>query len=381
MNEGILWQGIHVCVESRCSDCGSEIIEDLKIGTAIYAPFQADLRKGLLFGDSEYETWFGIPLLKSLQHPQKEAKVKFEVEKFREAREVIILNCIDFLYGHSLLKLLNAEHHLKEHSNFGLVVIIPSFLRWMVPEGVAEIWSVDISLSKAKNYSPDLDRQIKRECERFSAVYVSSAYLLPKNFDISKFTRIAKHDFSAEDFRITFVWREDRLWWPHNRSLGLIRKLKLNGIILRQQNAKIRRLFSLLRHDFPKAKFTIVGVGKKTRFSAWIEDKRVNRYTNELEKLVCQTYSESRLIIGVHGSNMLLPSGHAGMTIDLMPVVRWGNFAQDILYQEEDNRMSSYKYRFLPVSTTPKLLAVIASTQLKDYEKYRNHVVPIPTNL
>jgi len=47
----------------------------------------------------------------------------------------------------------------------------------------------------------------------------------------------------------------------------------------------------------------------------------------------------------VHGSNMLLPSAHAGMTIDLMPDDRWGNFAQDISYQEDDVRMGSYRYR------------------------------------
>jgi len=61
---------------------------------------------------------------------------------------------------------------------------------------------------------------------------------------------------------------------------------------------------------------------------------------------------------------MLLPSAHGGMTLDLMPKERWGNFAQDILYQENDSRLAAFKYRYLPLNTRIVDLAYIASNMI-----------------
>ncbi len=370
----VIWQGIHVCVVSNCSACSAEFTEDLKVGQAIYTPYQVDLKKNILFGDDESKHWFGIPLLKSLQNPRSE-NVEFKVEKFREFKKVIILNCIDYLYGHCLLKLLNAESHIKNNPEFGLIIIVPIFLRWMVPQGVAEVWTVNIPLSKAQNYYPVLDNRIKLECERFDSVYVSSAHSHPKNFDITNFTGVNKHDFNRENFRITFIWREDRPWWNHNFSLRVVRKLNYMKPLIYWQNYKICRLFSLLREKIPKAKFTVAGLGTLTRFPKWIDDRRIGHFNENLERETCNIYAESRLIIGVHGSNMLLPSGHAGMTIDLMPHDRWGNFAQDVLYQESDNRLSSFKYRYLPLNTNVRLISKIAITQIHNYSCYRKQML------
>lgn len=204
-SKGILWQGIHICVQLCCFKCKVDIIEDLKVGQAIFTPYQVDLEKKIIFGDKESEGWFGRPLLQSLLNPQEDKFIEMKVEKFKESKDVVILNCIDFLYGHSLLKLLNAESHLTKDKELDLIVIIPSFLRWMVPNGVSEVWTVNIPLSKGQNYYPKLDELIKHECKRFDTIYVSLAHSLPKNYDITNFTRILKHDFRKKDFRITFM--------------------------------------------------------------------------------------------------------------------------------------------------------------------------------
>ncbi|MEE9118607.1 MAG: hypothetical protein V3U02_08445 [Calditrichia bacterium] len=367
VSEKVLWQGIHVCVVSNCPGCSAEIIEDLKIGHAIFYPYQVDLENNKLFGTESARAWFGVSLLNSLKYPKNEPDIEFKVEKFFNSKNVVILNCIDFLYGHSLLKLLNADSYLKGNPEFDLVVIVPKFLRWMVPQGVAEIWTVNIPISKERNYYPEIDRQIKRECERFDTIYVSLAHSHPKYFNITRFTGIERHDFSRKDFRVTFIWREDRLWWRYDFLFQIARKLKFLSPLLIWQNLKVRRLFSLLRRDFPQAVFTVAGLGRSTRFPKWIDDHRVERFTDELERKACKIYSESRLVIGIHGSNMLLPSGHAGLTMDLMPDERWGNYAQDVLYQEDDNRLSSFKYRYLPLSIMTSLLYKILSFQLKGY--------------
>jgi hypothetical protein len=367
--EQILWQGIHICAICKCINCGAEIVADLGIGQAIYTPYMVDLGKGLLFGGEAARLWFGEPLLKSLQHPNHELQIELNIDKKIRHSKVIILNCLDFLYGHALLKLLNAEAHLIENMEVGLIILVPCYLRWMVPVGVAEVWEVNISLSQAQNYYPRLDKLIKTECERFDEIYVSYAHSHPRNFDITCFSGVGKHDFSCEGYRITFIWREDRPWLLHHLwvrvglRLGVVKRL-----LLKWQNHKVCCLFSSMRLTFPEANFTVAGLGTATGFPVWVDDQRVDKYDDVNERQMCKIYAESKLVIGVHGSNMLLPSAHAGMTIDLMPEDRWGNFAQDVLYQENDSRLAAYRYRYIPMGIEISALVLIATNQLSGLE-------------
>lgn len=360
--KSIIWQGMHVCAVCDAQGSKTEIIDDLKVGHSRNNPSQIDLEKGLVFGKDGAKEWLGNQLLKSLQYPNRE-EIEISKEVFKPSKQVIILNCIDYLYGHSLLKLLNAQRHLEQQPDYGLVVIVPKFLRWLVPDGVAEVWTVGISLKNGRCYYPSFDEFVREECSRFEKIYLSEAYSHPSQFDISKFTRVTRHNFDTEDFRITFVWREDRLWCSM-LLFRFLRKFKLIERSLFLQNWKVRKLLSGIREKVPSAKFAIAGLGRKTQFPEWIEDFRVDRYNEKTEKEACQLYSESRIVIGVHGSNMLLPSGQAGMSIDLMPEKRWGNFAQDILYQETDPRLASFRYRYLPVETSIGELADLATSMI-----------------
>lgn len=365
----ILWQGIHVCVESECAGCCAEIVEDLKISHAIHSPYQVDLEKGMIFGNKLTEDWLGRPLIESLRNPQRD-EICITKEVFKPYKRVVILNCIDFLYGHCLLKLLNAQRHLEHHLDYGLVVIVPKFIRWMVPEGTAEIWTVDIPLENSQLYYLGFDKFVTEESSRFDQIYVSEAYSHPGKFDITEFTGVPKHSFCLEKFNILFVWREDRIWC-NLLLFRILRKLKLLSFALYLQNLKVRKLFKIMKSRVPSTKFAIAGLGTNTKFPDWIEDLRINKFDEQTERKACQIYSESRLVIGVHGSNMLLPSGHAGMTIDLMPTERWGNFAQDILYHESDARLASFRYRYVPLETSIAVVAQIASNMVIGYSDFK----------
>ncbi len=380
----ILWQGIHVCVVMHCAQCQTEVIEDLPAGHAIEAQFRVDLKNNLLLGDEgASRRWFGAPLLESLSSP-KSGEVELRVEKFREARKVVILNCLDFLYGHALLKLLNADQHLRQPGEAGLVVIIQPFLRWLVPDGVAEIWTVELPLAQARSHFPRLHQRIARECERFDAVYVSVAHPHPSDFHIVNFTRVEPHDFWSSRFRITFIWRQDRPWWSGDLMRRAARRIKPLRALLLWQNLRVRRLFSRMRRRFPRATLTVAGLGRSTRFPAWIDDRRVERFDDESEREACRIYAESRLIIGVHGSNMLLPSAHAGITIDLMPNDRWKNMAQDVLYQSlddrwtEDARMISLRHHYLPLDISTRSLFQAAKSMLEYYAEAHLHFQTLP---
>jgi len=134
-----------------------------------------------------------------------------------------------------------------------------------------------------------------------------------------------------------------------------------------------KQCFEKIRLQVPEEKFAVAGLGTKTKFPEWIEDYRVDSFNEKIEKKICRIYSESRLVIGLHGSNMLLPSGHAGMTIDLIDE-RWGNFAQDVLYQESNPRMAAYRYRFLPYQTKTDTLALIAAVMILNWSKLKSHM-------
>jgi len=365
----ILWQGTHVCVKGYCSHKNREIVEELKVGHAQTNPYTIDILDGRIWGNEAAKSFLGIPLLYSLQNPNP-SSIEIKKEVFNSCRKVIILNCIDFLYGHGLLKLLNAQRHLEECTDLGLVVIVPKYLRWMVPEGVAEIWTVNISLNNGQCYYPKFHDFVQHECERFDEIYISKAHSHPSQFDIEKFTKIDTYDWSDEKIRITFVWREDRPWVSEFLYV-VSRKFKVIPWLVRIQNWKVCRLLWLIKKAIPEAQVTIAGLGKKTKFPQWIEDLRVEKYTEETERKVCKVYADSRLVIGIHGSNMLLPSGHAGMTLDLMHKSRWNNFAQDILYQEKDPRLAAFRYRYIPFNTNLIDIASIAVSMIEKFAKFK----------
>ncbi len=359
----ILWQGMHVCIESECTSCNTKIIEDLKVGHAVLSPYKIDMNRCLVHGNEEAKEWLGNRFMASLNNPQYE-DIHITKEVFKKSEKVIILNCIDYIYGHSLLKLLNAQRHLQENSDYGLVVIIQKFLRWMLPDGISEVWTVDIPLKKGQSYYVSINKFIQREIERFSEVSVSEAYSHPSKFDITNFTKVNKHDFQTDEFRVTFIWREDRIWLNYFTG-QIFKRLKLSNLGLLVQNWRIQRLFKFMSLQVPQAKFTVIGLGTQTKFPEWIEDLRVDKFDKEREKFSCLIYSESRIVIGIQGSNMLLPSGHAGMTICLIPTrYRWGNIAQDIIYQENDSRLVSFRYRFLPIEVNIDEIAYIATNML-----------------
>jgi hypothetical protein len=365
----ILWQGMHVCTKVVCKNCKAELVDSLPVGHSINRSYQLNLTDQEINGSDFAKQWLvGESLLTSLQNPEHE-EIKITKEVLREFDQVVILNCIDYLYGHCLLKLLNAQRHLEDHPHIGVIVIIQPFLKWMVPKDVAEIWTVNMPLRKGWLYYPSFNNYVRQELERFNEVWISEAHSHPTRYDLTKFTNITKHNFENSEFLVTFVWREDRLWCT-SLIWRVLKKLNLNKLVLLHQNWKIQRLFKDLQSKLDTAKFAVAGLGTETRFPDWIKDCRVKKFDKDTERQTCQLYAESRLVIGVHGSSLLLPSGHAGMVIDLMPADRWGNFAQDILYQEDDSRLAAFRYRYVSLQTSVQEVAYIASTMLLKYAKY-----------
>ena len=196
----------------------------MKVGHATYNPYKIVFPEKIVHGEDGSYKWLGKPLLNSLINPS-EKKVKMEVDKRKKESEVIIINCIDYLYGHSLLKLLNSEREHKENPEKGIVVIIQKALEWLVPIFVSEVWTKYSIFKCSKKFFPDLNNQIEIEINRFSKVYISQAFSHPSKFEIKNFLKVSSFDIKKnKEKRITFIWREDRLWINNYRISKALQK-------------------------------------------------------------------------------------------------------------------------------------------------------------
>jgi hypothetical protein len=83
--------------------------------------------------------------------------------------------------------------------------------------------------------------------------------------------------------------------------------------------------------------------------------------------MTAQLYANSRIVVGVHGSNMLLPSSLAGMTIDLMPGDKWQCLPEDILFHEANPRMAIFRYRCIASESSPAVVAGVAGSMLQQF--------------
>lgn len=374
--------GMRNLADLRCPKCGREYYGDLLAGHGLYYPMLLDKKTGDVH-DPQNVKWFAYWLRNSYANRSDEP-LEFVTEEFRPLQTPLLLNCLDTLYGHCLLKLLNAQYYLDKRPDLDLVVLVPKYLRWMVPDGVAAIWTVDLPLRRGTEWNDWLAADISTRLKQFDQVWLSVAYSHPhpKDYAIERFTRVQPFPVGEwyarlETPKVTFIWREDRLWGEQG-NLGRLRrwvkrlrvKIGLSGLSLslREQTRRVVLLATHLRKAFPKLNFAVVGLGKPGDMPHWIEDLRTIAIDDTVEKAWCQRYAVSHVATGIHGSNMLLPSAHAGATVELMPSERWGNMIQDILMSNLDCRETLFRYRIVPVSVSVQELTFMIVSLLHSYK-------------
>ena len=100
----IHWQGVHTCTDSICKNCGKKYLVDLPINqsTLLYRILEISTNK--IFdkdgNDITKETkWFNDKLL-SVISPEN-TLIKVDIEKRHNFQNVVILNTVDFCYGHT----------------------------------------------------------------------------------------------------------------------------------------------------------------------------------------------------------------------------------------------------------------------------------------
>ncbi len=354
-----LWQGLHICKKQICDNCKDIVIESLPVNQSFLEQYRFYPKKGLITNMEDSivnKNWYSEKLM-AISNPVGD-EVKFGISVLKKYDDVIILNTLDYVYGHSLLYLMNLQRILEQHNGRGIVVIVQPMLKWLIPNsGIAEIWTVKLGFGDFNHYYPDLSDKINHQLDRFKRVYLSKGHVIPtnENIDIEKFTGIKPYNFSVEPSvpRITYIWREDtdRLWIRNFYILKGCKKLGIGKLLFPFHYLRVLWIFNLIRKRLGnKFTFSVTGLGKFGRMPSFIEDQRIQIFNEDSEKMLCRIYSQSLLVFGVHGSSMLLPSAHSGMSVSLMPSKRWGNYAEDILFTEKDVRLASFQRRIIPLN-------------------------------
>jgi DNA-directed RNA polymerase subunit RPC12/RpoP len=379
--------GMRNLADLLCTTCGREFYGDLAAGQALYTPMLLEKATGVVHDPHGVE-WFAAWLRDSYARRADEP-VPFDVQERRAiTRPVVLLNCLDTLYGHSLLKLLNAQHYL-DRADVDLVVIVPSFLKWMTPDGVAQVWSVGLPLRRGTEWNDWLAREIRRRVEAFDRLSLSHALSHPRpdEFDIERFTRVKPFPLDEWDARlvrpsVTFIWRDDRPWRSTTDASQPTRRERLKQLIASrprpsmEQSRLVSELAEALRRDMPALDFAVAGPAEnegRGGLPEWISDLRRDALDEAAERAWCERYAASHVVVGVHGSNMLLPSAHAGGVVELIGPERWGNFTQDILFRDAaDCRETLFRYRFVDELTPPTTLARLITMLIQKRASFRH---------
>lgn len=383
--ENIIFQGIHLLGDLQCTHCGLAYYQDFPVGHGITYPVIID-KKSLTPISPLKDEWFSKPLLKSLGNPSGK---KINIEKTFNAPispgdSIIFFNCLDAWFGHVLLKLFNIKFYHEKYPEFKKIVLMPTGLAWMVPDYADEIWSADLKLPDTKNYYLQLGNFIREELKQYQRVYYSAGYSHPQlqNVEVKDFFKTAPfkiENFGAPPVRITIIYREDRLWINPfvSRVFNYLqyRNIKFaNRIFLFMQLLRINKLALQLKKSFPAVELIVCGKGKTFSFNSAIADKRSAKISTTTELEWCKIYSESHIVIGIHGSNMLIPSSLAAAWIEILPDDRLGNITQDLFCKYNNNIMMFFG-RFVSEYDPVKRIVKTVGSMLSDYQGFANHQI------
>lgn len=376
---GSVFPGIHAMGIYRCEGCGRAFKRDLPVGFAVDHPIAID-DAGQVIGSGTVPAWILDPLLKAHAAPDR-SPVAIERVVHRRCKRIVLLNTMDFLYGHVLLKLFNAQHYLEHHPDLGLVLLLPRMYAWLAPKGAAEVWLVDRKLSQAQHWYTAIDGFVQERLKDYDEVYLGKSYAHPEldRLDIERFS--GQRPFTLDDLitrppHVTFVAREDRLWFStpvHKFVFRSLNKLGLRGlarwIFVGAQQRMIGRAMRRIQRTVPGVGFSVVGLARAGGFQAAVEDLRTRTMSEAVERAWCAAYARSAVVVGVHGSNMLLPTAHAAGCVEILPHDRLGNLVQDISVRWND-RMQLFLYRFVDEFAAPAEVARHTASIFTDFATY-----------
>ena len=301
--------------------------------------------------------------------------VSISIRKNHPARRVILLHCLDSCYGHALTMLLNVQRHERQHPGYQVIVLVPEALGWLVPATVAEAWVVHARVGRLNRRLEGLDEFIWQEVQRFEEVQLSDARIHYDHGELSllPFTRVPPFALDAYDHRpatVSFIAREDRLWLSPPEAL-LLRFYRKSGLSLRPfvalQNRRWRQLAGLIQRHLPGTRVQVIGMGQTGSLPGLTDLRLRPPLTSEQEQAWAAAYARSHVVVGVHGSHLLLPTGLAGSFVELLPDEKIVHLGEATLQAHRNPNHQHLLGRFLPLNSSPGRVAAHVLAMLREF--------------
>lgn len=381
----IFFQGIHVLADCDCRKCNVSFYHTLPVGHDLLFPIAFTKDGSRRKYEKDSEIWLANPLIKSMTDSDFKKSVHLSVQKRSDSMErAIIINCLDSCFGHAFTKLWNIIRAKEKYPDYAVIVLVSVNMVWLVPAAVDEVWVLNGKMHDLRNQLVGVDGFIKEQLKRFTSVWISHTYThLDERkidlFDFLKIKRFELNNYAKIKYQITFVLREDRFWHPNQVEQFIFfltvkfRMLnKARRFFCWRQNRLVRKTAHLISRELGDVSFILTGIGKMGMMRWGVSDERVTKINYEVEMEWSKLYSESHIVIGVHGSNMLIPSALAAGFIEILPDYKIRHVAESTL-QPYDNRLSQFLGRHVPGLSSPKRVARHAVSMIKDFPYlYRN---------
>jgi FkbM family methyltransferase len=322
--------GWRAVVEGTCGACGHRFVQDLPNGHALVYPTTLDLTTGDVV-DPAGAVWFSSQLRAAWARPNGDPVA---VERRGEAQNAsaILANCLDPVYGHGLLKLLGVQRELERAESAAVVALVPAALAPIVPEAVDETWIVHGPVPRLRHWLLGLEERIASELDRFETCRLAalSPHPHPTTFDLESFVGHIDPKASGSP-SVLLSLRPDRRW----------------GRDQEQQMANVAELVARLSAALPTVGVAAVGAAQPGDLPASVDDRRVAHPTEEDERDWIARMRAADLVVGVHGSNLVLASGLARAVVELVPAERYSNYLQATLVTERDPILALDRHRAL----------------------------------
>jgi hypothetical protein len=135
----------------------------------------------------------------------------------------------------------------------------------------------------------------------------------------------------------------------------------------------IKKTIHHVRKAIPNCDFFLTGLGRTGSFDRIGIDERRIKLDASTEREWCAIYARSHVVIGVHGSNMLLPTALSAGCVEILPDDRFGNMIQDISVRYND-RKQLFFYRFADQYSSPRAVAEKVIAMLTDFDLYNKNM-------
>jgi hypothetical protein len=303
---GVTLPGYRCLAEVKLEN-GHRAYADLPVGNHVYHPQLWDLETDEVLTNTNF-LWTDIREEFRQVHDDPD---HWTIIKKKTVRRAFVLNCLDFIYGHCLSRLLN--YTLDQATRFpgiDCILLVPEQLAHLAPAECAEIWIYKGPLKNLRFRNLWLERAFAELYERMDALYLSPSPLHdPDQIDIRN------HDLTRATIdapAIAFSYREARCW----------------GGNIYNQRARLEKLGELLSAIWPQEQLLLIGVAPKSAAWKWKYWNPVlaSKPTLEDEQAFIRGFSSSLVTVGCQGSNMLLPCMLSWSTIRLLPLSRLSHF-------------------------------------------------------